>query len=250
MPNCLISGDWADNYWGLEGSQETEWARLARSSDLNKRLRDWEVSSGGVVAAADANELVSIVRGRRADCDGRAASRWLLEHARKDQLAGRVLVQAMEPSVVRQWCGRLRANLAYMSEPDWSACCLSAVWLAIAQHGGADRPWPMWSLRQTFMRELLSMEQIASSSGFAMMVDPEALVCDDDPVEPAIELSRLLRDAVADRFITRDEASLVWRSRIAGFSIASVAAEEGVSPVAIRKRRERAERRLRQRMAA
>lgn len=229
---------------------ETEWSRLARGSELNKRLRDWEVRSGGIVAASDPDELVSIVRGRRADCDGRAMSRWLLEYARSDQLAGRVLVQAMEPSVVRQWHRRLRANLVHMSEPDWSACCLSAVWLAIAQHAGTDRPWPMWSLRQAFMRELLAMEQIASSDGLTVMVDPDELVGDDDLTDPAVELSRFLRDAVADRSLTRDEASLVWRSRIGGFSIASVAAEEGVSPVAIRKRRERAERRLRQRMAA
>ncbi len=217
---------------------------------MNKRLRNWELSSCGIVVASHADELVSIVRGRRADCDGRAMSRWLLEHARDDQLAGRVLVQAMEPSVVRQWSRRLRTNLVHMSEPDWSACCLSAVWLAIAQHAGIDRPWPMWSLRQAFMRELLAMEQIASSDGLAVMVDPEELVGDDDLTDPAVELSRLLRDAVADRSLTREEASLVWRSRIGGFSIASVAVEEGVSPVAIRKRRERAERRLRQRSAA
>ena len=58
---------------------------------------------------------------------------------------------------------------------------------------------------------------------------------------PALELSELLCDAVADGVVGRDDAELIARSRIAGHRMADIAQLRGLRPRTLWDRRQRAE---------
>jgi hypothetical protein len=58
---------------------------------------------------------------------------------------------------------------------------------------------------------------------------------------PAVELSTLLHDAVADGIVERGDAELIARSRIAGHRVADIAHHRGLGARTLWDRRQRAE---------
>src|SRR5690606_25122536 len=79
---------------------------------------------------------------------------------------------------------------------------------------------------------------------------PGAARPDDRPDHPALELTELLREAVAAGVVGREDAELIARSRIGGQRVADIAARRGLRPRTLWARRQRAESALATALAA
>lgn len=163
-----------------------------------------------------------------------------------NQMAERVLVQALLPSAVRL---ASRTTALHDLDPgDRIGCAISAVWEAVRTcqlrgHG--------WVLLQLIRAARTILDPARASAARRPGADPSlVLVPDDvleqlagaqpDPVPSAeVQLERLLDRAVVTGVIGEGDAAFLLRSVTDPGAVARIATELGTTPAAVRKRRER-----------
>ena len=218
-----------------------EWQRLRCDRAAARRLADVCEVAGSGRTLADVERFVRAASPEDAD-------RVLLALVRRavdgDTLAARVLLQLLLPGtrrLARRWW-------ALGESDERAAAAVTAVYHRIRRYPLARRPGRVAAnvlmdaaheLRRAVPR-LVALpcadpaRQGAGARDGTASAHPEA-------ENPAVELGKLLRDAVSEGIVGRQDAELIARSRIAGHRVADIAHHLGLRPRTVWDRRQRAE---------
>jgi len=217
---------------------EREWPAL--DPTLAGALREWQQREPVLAAFASPQLLVRFLQRFDADLDAKdAALAALLRCTQTDARAGRVILQALLPGLKRLAERLIRQPGA--RDEVWSTL-LSALWERMYSYPLLRRPQRIAAnlLLDTRLAIRQERERARRWAGHELAL---ADVPQPPPSLP-VTLERPLRRAADAGAITVDEAELIARTRIDGTPLVELAAEIGVEYDALRKRRQRAERRL------
>jgi hypothetical protein len=214
---------------------EQEWVRLRGDRGAARRLAEVRARAGGAASLAEVEAYV-----RRAGPED--ADAVLLALVRRavtgDDLAARVLLQLLLPgtrNLARRWW-------ALGDHEERAAAAVTAVYHRIRAYPVERRPG------RVAANILLDAARELRRAVPRMVVVPAAdPVMTEHPLPAAIaavELADVLRDAVDDGVLDRDDAELIARSRIAGHRVADIARHHRLGSRTLWDRRHRAERSL------
>jgi hypothetical protein len=217
---------------------EQEWTRLSGDRLAARRLADVCVVAGGAVSLAGVEAYVRKAGPEEAD----AVLLALVRHAVDgDDLAARVLLQLLLPgtrNLARRWW-------ALGDHEERAAAAVAAVYHRIRGYPLSRRPGRVAA--NVLMDAARELRRAVPRITVTLAADPAT---SDDPMSPrpdshaAVELAEVLRDAVDDGILDRDDAELIARSRIAGHRVADIAAHHRLGSRTLWDRRHRAERTL------
>jgi DNA-directed RNA polymerase specialized sigma24 family protein len=217
---------------------EREWPALAPR--LADALRQWQGRERALAAFSSPQLLVRFLQRFDADLDAKdAALAALLRCTQTDSRAGRVILQALLPGLKRL-AERLVREPGTRDEV-WSTL-LSAIWERMYSYPLLRRP-------QRIAANLLLDTRLAirQERERARRRTAGELARAEVPLRPRLlpfPPEQPLRRAVDAGAISAEEAELIAQTRIDGRPLVELAAEMRVAYDALRKRRERAERRL------
>jgi hypothetical protein len=216
---------------------EQEWVRLRGGRGAARRLAEVLQRAGGARSLA---EVEAYVR-RAAPEDADAVLLALVRRAvTGDDLAARVLLQLLLPgtrNLARRWW-------ALGDHEERAAAAVTAVYHRIRAYPVERRPGRVAAnvlldaareLRRAVPR-LVVLPAADPIVGGAERSLPAAIA--------AVELADVLRDAVDEGVLDRDDAELIARSRIAGHRVADIARHHRLGSRTLWDRRHRAERSL------
>lgn len=217
-----------------------EWPTLATGA-VALRLREWARHEPRLAAFESPQAVIRFLRSRRADLDRKDAILvFLLERARNDELAARVVLEAILPGLKRL-AGSLFHEVG--KEEELSSLLLWCAWEEI-------RAFPLERRRTRIAANLLldtrkriraELAEERRQSSVSTRLEP-LTAAGGSP--GAGDIDALLARAAAAGAITEDEAELIARTRIDGAPLAVLAAEARVPYHTLNVRRIRAERRL------
>jgi hypothetical protein len=215
---------------------DREWRTFAASAQVAAALTRW----GRAEPALAGFESVDDVLACRPDAErGPAALRALATRAATDEVAARVVLQAMLPGLVR-----LTVN-AGDRDPDAAAHVLAIAWERIRTYG-SDR-------RSAFATNLLlDVRKALLAERACLPADPwrveESISAEDEALPWLFVWELAAREKAGD--LPAGATELLVRNRVEGHSIVDLAARRGVSEHGLLQRRLRAEHRLRRDLAA
>jgi hypothetical protein len=229
---------------------EQEWVRLRGDRAAARRLVEVRAVAGGARSLAEVEVFV-----RRAGHE--AADAVLLALVRRavagDDLAARVLLQLLLPgtrNLARRWW-------ALGDHEERAAAAVTAVYQRIRAYPIVRRPGRVAA--NVLMDAARELRRSVPRVTVTLVADP---IARDAPEAhgahhvhhahdgragdgaAALELAAVLRDAVDDGVLARDDAELIARSRIAGHRVADIARHHRLGSRTLWDRRHRAERSL------
>jgi DNA-directed RNA polymerase specialized sigma24 family protein len=217
-----------------------EWPALA-TGILAVRLRVWAHDAPVLRPFESPQALITFLRSRRADLDRKDAILvFLLERAHDDELAARVLLEAILPGLKRL-AGSLFHEVG--EEQELSSLLLWCAWEEIHAYPLRRRPTRIAAnlLLDTRKRIRAELAEERRQRSVATRLEPSA-PSGGNPAEGDIDA--LLARAVAAGAMSEEEAELIARTRVDGDSVAAVAEEDRLPYITVYMRRHRAERRL------
>lgn len=225
---------------------EEEWEELRRSARAARRLRAWR-DEDATLAFDSVDDLVAFVE--RRDLHPEVIDRVLVALARRaptDATAARVLLQLLLPG-----CKALVRRYGHDRRDERGAFIVAEAWTRIRTYPIERRPAKiaanvLGDVRQRLLRSLVEAPEHVSLAAIPEPLLPMVLA---EP-EAGSEVVEILATAVDRGLIDRDTAHLVALTRLGGASVASVAPRFDASEQTLRRRRLRAERRLRALAAA
>ena len=219
-----------------------EWSLTANSRRAAESLERWKSIEPVLAEFSDLSAIIDRAhdpdRSRRDDV--MAA---LVRLGRQDRLAWRVVLHVVMPGMI---CTARRFSSGAHGQDEVAATVVTAAWERIAEYPLDRRP------RNIGGNIALDTRQIASRRLFrhsGVEIPTEELAhyraapaCGADP---AVTLVRLLDRAVKRNLVSPADARLVALTRIQDVPVAELAAERGVLPHSLRRRRLRVEAALR-----
>jgi DNA-directed RNA polymerase specialized sigma24 family protein len=167
--------------------------------------------------------------------------------AAADGIAAQLLLQLLMPR-----CKSLVASFAWLGDSagELAADVIGDVWSRICAMPASPRPeWvampALDPARKQLQRRARQRKREALGDVTTHLTASQLLATERGP-SAAEELAAMLRDANKDGVLTDDQARLIWSYRVEGVTPVEAAKHGGVSPVALERRRLRAELRLRQ----
>lgn len=222
---------------------DDEWRRLSRDRAAARSLRPVCAAAGGAPSLGDVERFVRAASPADADRVLLSLVGLALEgHA----LAARVLLQLLLPgtrSLARRWWALGDAD-------ERAAAAVTAVYHRIRHYPLARRPGRVAAniLMDAAGELRRSVPRLVSVPSDDPARHAERAGCRADGGagadahrHPAVELTEVLHDAVAEGIVQRDDAELIARSRIAGHRVADIARHRGLRPRTLWDRRQRAE---------
>jgi hypothetical protein len=217
-----------------------EWRRLSQDRAAARRLGPICELTGGGRNLGDVERFVRAAAPEDAD---RVLLALVARAVDGDALAARVLLQLLLPGarrLARRWWALGEAD-------ERAAAAVTAVYHRIRNYPLARRPGRVAAnvlmdaaheLRRAVPRvpavPCADPQQAPTPRGLAASVHSAS-------ENPAVELGELLRDAVSEGIVGREDAELIARSRIAGHRVADIAHHRGLRPRTLWDRRQRAE---------
>lgn len=227
---------------------DAEWERLLTCPRMHEALHRWGRETP-VLAFTDLAALVAVVeRARVHDEAADAVLAALARRAGDDGRAARVLLQLLLPG-----CKSLVARLQIGDHDERAALVVAAAYDRIRTYRVERRPTRVAAnvLLDVRHRLLRSASDVSRRRHVALDALPERLAPTVGPgPEPAREAVALLGWAVRHGHLDRSSARLIALTRLAGVPVADLARAEGTSQQTVRRRRLRAEERLRALVAA
>lgn len=230
---------------------DLEWEQLAASSRAARQFRGWRHRHACLEPIRDLCHLIETIR----DGEMNASSElvWaLLDLAAGDGLAVRTLLQVVVPGLggelgwLLEWARRTDPGL--LDGGDVDQLLVVAAMEAIRHAVGQRKPWPVMSiLRRThrvLRRETATEEQwhkmtvLTATTSAASPAEPEE--------SPAARLASVLGEASQRGAVSRDDAALVWLTRVGGYQPVELETRFDATGDCLRRRRHRAEARLAQ----
>lgn len=220
---------------------DREWRQLSHDRGAARRLRSVCDTAGNAVSLGDIERFVRAAHPEDAD---RVLLALVARTIESEQLAARVLLQLLLPgtrALARRWW-------AVGDPDDRAAAAVTAVYNRICNYPLARRPGRvaaniLMDAARELRRAIPRLVAVPSADpGDRAAWDGRALArADGGATHPAVELSELLHDAVAQGIVERDDAELIARSRIAGHRVSDIANQRGLRPRTLWDRRHRAE---------
>lgn len=219
---------------------DDEWRRLRHDRGAARRLRPVCDAAGGALSLGD---IERFVRGAHPEDADRVLLALVARAIERDELAARVLLQLLLPgtrTLARRWWALGDAD-------ERAAAAVTAVYHRICHYPLARRPGRvaaniLLDAAQELRRAVPRLVAVPSADPADHTARrPAADSSCDSGEHPAVELSELLHDAVADGIVDRGDAELIARSRIAGHRMADIAQHRGLRPRTLWDRRQRAE---------
>jgi hypothetical protein len=223
----------------------SEWLTLGSSRPAKRALCRWAAVEPALTGLGSIAEVVVECHRRGHAAEAAAVLSALLRQAH-DPLAARALLQALTPGLVRiverirrqfGWVGPLGV---WPTMGDASAEVVAYAIEAIRGVAGRSVRWPQSVILDSVWHKVQAAVRRWRRWGCGEAVLQPA----DDAVNPAAQLAGLIGEAVQRGRVSRADAELVWRYRVADEPARVIAMERGCSPVALRARRERAEQAL------
>lgn len=218
---------------------DREWVLLARSSDARRLLIRWSRAHPVLGGLCDLDGLLERRRDPSVANEVLAA---LAALAPCDELASRVLLQAMIPGLVR-----LAQTVGY-DDPTAIDEMVSLAWERIRTYPttrqGSVAANILWDTRKRYRRHrLIDAPKSTPFDADADVAEPADASADTGLLERVVvdELHTARRAGV----ISEQALALIVRTRLHGELLAEIAAEEAVTVHRLAQRRWRAERRLR-----
>jgi DNA-directed RNA polymerase specialized sigma24 family protein len=219
---------------------ERDWQRESHGPLLRSRFRAWQDTEPALSRFEDPAALLRFLRGPGRNAEKDAALRALLVHARGEPIAGRVVLEAMQPGL-KKLAGRILVD-AREREELWSAL-MACAWERIRTYPVERRPRKIAAnllldcLRGT-LAALAGTRRAPALSAFSALGELEAPArCDGD-------VDALLAAARTAGAVSGEEAELILATRIDGVALSVLARSQEVSFDTLKHRRQRAERRL------
>jgi RNA polymerase sigma factor (sigma-70 family) len=228
---------------------EAEWGALVRG-ELRLRFRIWQAEDATFVRFGDPGALLTFLHRRGQPEAKDRVLLALLARAQREQLAGRVVFQAMLPGL-KTLSARLGRSVVSFEEL-WNIL-FASLWERIVTYPVERRPSRVAAnlLRDTLKRTLAELNREAKAQG-QLLSEPldqfdDLLASDpasDAEADGSVDVERVLRRAVAAGRVSAEEAEVILATEVDGVPLAVVGERLGVSYNAVKIRRQRAEQRL------
>jgi hypothetical protein len=215
-----------------------EWSRIARSSQAREALVRWSPTEPALKEFGDLEQIIERAHHPdRSKRDDVLAA--LIRIGQDDKLAWRVVLHVLMPGLV---CTAHRFSSSSHTSEEVVATLVTVAWQRIASYPLDRRP------RNIGGNIGLDTRQIASGLLFRNSgVEVPTLELTHTRAasrvrrDPAVQLLELLGRAVKSNVISLDDARLVALTRIQDVPVDELAAERGVLPHSLRRRRLRIE---------
>ncbi|MGD9755312.1 MAG: hypothetical protein AB7W59_30330 [Acidimicrobiia bacterium] len=230
---------------------DREWEQLAASTRALRQLRLWRLRHDCFECIDGLSDLVAAIR--TGDRDGSIELVWaLLDLAAEDELAVRTLLQVVVPGLagelrwLLEWARRTDPGL--LDGGDVDQLLVVAALEAIRHAVGQRKPWPVMSIlrraHRVLRRETATEEQWHKMTVLTTTMPATAVAETDE--SPAARLASVLDEASQRGAVSRDDAALVWLTRVGGYQPVELEARFDATGDCLRRRRHRAEARLAQ----
>lgn len=219
---------------------DAEWRRQVAGPQLAGHLAAWRRQAPALASFADAASLMRLFRGDAQPATKDHALHALVEISRTDPLAGLVVLEAIMP-------GLKRVSRRVLHDPAdrdelWAAL-LATAWETIRRYPLHRRQRVAANLLLDTMRgTLAALSEGRRGRGRGELTDDVTALVAAEPVDGDVD--GLLDVAVEAGAVSAEDAELILRTRIDGFQLVDLAAEQGVAYNTLKVRRQRAERRL------
>jgi hypothetical protein len=237
-------------------SLEREWRRTSSQPRMRTRARAWAGAEPWLYGCADADKIVRLVtwpeQGRQPSAGGRRALSALLRQA-ADPLAARTLLQALLPRikaerVVSPQYGH-GIGEGWQQPADTVADLVAECFAAVKRHAGEDRDDVARLVLQEATRKLRTARQAQRryhDRTVLLMPAHSVRACAEMSMarSGAEWLAAALAEAVRSRRLSRNEARLVYATRVKGLPASEVGRCTGMRPKAVYYALARAERTL------
>lgn len=215
---------------------DRDWRTFATSPQVAAALTRWERSEPALAGLKGVDDVLAC---RRDPCQGPAVLGALVVRAATDEVAARVVLQAMLPGLVR-----LTADLGD-GDPDAAGQVLAIAWERIRTYGSDRRSAVTTSLLLDVRKALLAEKAPLPRDPWPAEDAPSA----EEQALPWLFLWELeAREKAGD--LPMGATELLVRNRVEGHTIVELAAHRGVSEHGLLQRRLRAEQQLRRDLAA
>lgn len=212
---------------------DREWRRLALDAGAARGLVEVCEAAGGAISLAGVERFVRAADAPAAD---RVLVALVARAVEGDGLAARVLLQLLLPGARRL----ARTWWALGDAEERASAAVAAVYDRIRHYPLARRPRRVaTNILMDAASDLRRSVRSAPRWGGEVRARHEPAA--PTPSHPALELADVLRDAVAGGVLDAGDAELIAASRIAGTSLAEIAARRGAKLRTLQWRRRRAE---------
>jgi hypothetical protein len=224
----------------LRDDLERDWEALVARPGSVESFARWAAIDARLAGLRTAGEVLSLVRRPPSAEVANGLLAALLRLGRDDLFARRCLLQALLPGLVNL-TGRYPSAGEDADERLQTVLVLAVE--RIHELAGDEVAWPAVAVGG-HVRDRLRRAQRAGWDHWVVPIEAALAV----PAGPERSAAERLAGVVVEGFrrgtICRDEAALVYTTRVVGHTPAALAAAAGVDPVVLRARRRRAEHRL------
>jgi len=216
----------------------TEWSRIVTRRSTTRTFRQWQHDEPAVEQFRSISDLVEAAHDPERTCPD-AVIAALLRVGADDDLAWRAVLQIVIPGIARV-IRRLAPGEHRLD--DVAATVITAAWGRIAEYPLERRPTNIVAnividTRQSASRALYPKRVIEIPT----LELGQRYASNDGSASPVDVLVRLIERAVRNQIVTADQARIVVLSRVHGVPCNELAAERGVLPHSLRRRRLRIE---------
>ncbi len=221
---------------------DRDWANFQRSRAGARALARWQSEEPDMVDVPSLVALVEVLSERHRPQRQDALMSALLRQSRRYRDAGRVVLKALTPALVKISCSHSRV----MNSEDAASVVVLAAMERLTNYTASRPGRPaanvVQDVRYTVHRACL--REIPGPVDQPQLVPFEDIdLVGFEPAEPTAseDLLRLLQEAVKGGFLSGEGGRVIFLTRIADVPVAALAEAEGLRPPSMRKRRERAE---------
>lgn len=220
----------------------SEWKLLARSPRFLVRFQACRARESALAPFSDPDAVVRFLHGPGSLSQKDSVLLALLAWAQQEPLGGRIVLEALRPGFINL---SLRLARGSRDGEELLAIVLAAVWEGIRTYPLSRRPRRVAAnlLLDTMHRTLVVVGRESAWRGSWAFTDL-AVWPGREADEVDCNIEALVGGAVAAQAITADEAELILCTRIDGAELSAVADVAGISYNTMKRRRQRAERRL------
>jgi len=240
------------HHLGSHIGADGEWDRIAGGRRGTTALARWAPSSPTLSTHRTLDEVIDAMRHLDREASNEYWAELLALARHGDQLARRVMLQAVVPALeaeITRWCRVFTDHWLGPTRDEIEQLVYAAAVQALKQLEARQRvSWPVLDLlRATRRMVAVSVRADERWAQSTVSIDhPESVDLPAAPVDsnPADGLRHVLHQLVDAGRVSAENASLVWQTRSGFKTFEDLAQEYGTSPDTLRRRRHRAEQAL------
>ncbi len=229
-----------------------EWDQIVRGRRGSAALSRWAETSPHLGSRRSLNDVLMAVRHLDREASNEYWSELLILARTGDQLARRVMLQAVVPALeaeTTRWHRVFANHLVSPTRDEIEQLVYAGAIQAIYRLESRERvTWPVLDVlratRGSVTSSMRSDERWAQSTISIDQTESAEIPAAPAETNPADGLRQVLHELVDAGRVSAENASLVWRTRSGNRTFEDLADEYGATPSTLRRRRHRAEQAL------